>query len=446
MNKMEDKQMIESFYKYLKANGNIKKFATNFDNNKEPIHRWFPFLAGFSNKLVLETIKFFNLTNKVIYEPFMGSGTTGVVGKEIGVNVIGNESNEFLYRICKLKTRIDMSPTKFDKSAKRFLEICRDGWRRTSVKDEDPILKRCYSLHQLKKLVCLKERLSEEKWISNNVKEYLFMAVTMALPKTSNVGINVPYISWRHQKKPEEVFKVFERSIKVIKEDLEFARKRYRNNSKVKVYLHDSRIPNQAISDNSVDGIFTSPPYLNNFDYGESLKVFLYFWGYSSNWNDISKKIRYKAVASATTYYKESVLKSNQPDKILGNQMLKDAPLMCEKIKKIGESIRSAKIRKGSKKNFELLTYMYFKDMFKSLKEMYRITRINSLNFMIVGDSAPFGVHVPTDIFLGEIGKEIGFSSYEIIPLRERGTKWTTLKNRHNLKLRECILILKKER
>ncbi|MCA9497508.1 MAG: methyltransferase, partial [Nanoarchaeota archaeon] len=106
--------------------------------------------------------------------------------------------------------------------------------------------------------------------------------------------------------------------------------------------------------------------------------------------------------------------------------------------------IKIKKNIKKSSKSFDLLTLVYFKDMFYVLKEMKRVMKKNSLAFIIVGDSAPFGIHVPTDIYLGEISLELGFSSYTIQPIRERGTKWTSLKYRHNRKLREVILILRK--
>ena len=47
------------------------------------------------------------------------------------------------------------------------------------------------------------------------------------------------------------------------------------NNTDIKIYLHDSRKMNKKISNSSIDFVFTSPPYLNNFDYGEALKVYL---------------------------------------------------------------------------------------------------------------------------------------------------------------------------
>jgi hypothetical protein len=75
---------------------------------------------------------------------------------------------------------------------------------------------------------------------------------------------------------------------------------------------------------------------------------------------------------------------------------------------------------------------------------MYKVLKDDGLAFFIIGDSAPYGVHILTDNLIGELAVELGFSSFILTPLRVRGTKWTTLKNRHNRRLRESLLIIRK--
>ena len=45
-----------------------------------------------------------------------------------------------------------------------------------------------------------------------------------------------------------------------------------------------------------VDYAFTSPPYLNNLDYGEVSKVHSHFFEMTNDWNDITEKVRRKLV------------------------------------------------------------------------------------------------------------------------------------------------------
>jgi hypothetical protein len=68
----------------------------------------------------------------------------------------------------------------------------------------------------------------------------------------------------------------------------------------------------------------------------------------------------------------------------------------------------------------------------------------NTKALFVLGDSAPYGVHIPTDKLIGDIGISIGFDSYEIEVLRTRGDKWKANPQRHNVPLREGIVILSK--
>ena len=84
----------------------------------------------------------------------------------------------------------------------------------------------------------------------------------------------------------------------------------------------------------------------------------------------------------------------------------------------------------------------YFDDMYHVLLEMRRILQPQSKAYLILGDSAPYGVYVPTTQILGEIALSTGFNEYAIYKLRSRGTKWKSLSNRHNIELSENILVL----
>ena len=91
---------------------------------------------------------------------------------------------------------------------------------------------------------------------------------------------------------------------------------------------------------------------------------------------------------------------------------------------------------------YDLTNEPEYKDWDYVLKEMYRVLTPNSKAYLILGDSAPYGVYVPTTRILGEISQSLGFGDYEIYKIRGRGNKWKNLKNRHSVELSENILIL----
>ena len=48
----------------------------------------------------------------------------------------------------------------------------------------------------------------------------------------------------------------------------------------------------------------------------------------------------------------------------------------------------------------------------------------------VVGDSAPYGIYVPVDKWLGELALSAGFNKYNFEKLRDRNTKWKNRKHR----------------
>lgn len=75
------------------------------------------------------------------------------------------------------------------------------------------------------------------------------------------------------------------------------------------------------ISNESVDHVFTSPPYLNNFDYSDRTRLELYFWGLAKNWKDITDRVRSKLMTSATT----QILRSD-PKYVIDSEIKQNCP------------------------------------------------------------------------------------------------------------------------
>ncbi|PNK76651.1 hypothetical protein CEQ35_022805 [Yersinia enterocolitica] len=66
---------------------------------------------------------------------------------------------------------------------------------------------------------------------------------------------------------------------------------------------------------------------------------------------------------------------------------------------------------------------------------------INSSICYVIGDSAPYGIYVPAEKWLGELALSAGFNSVHFEKLRDRNIKW---KNRtHTVPLHEGRLWIK---
>ena len=80
----------------------------------------------------------------------------------------------------------------------------------------------------------------------------------------------------------------------------------------------------------------------------------------------------------------------------------------------------------------------YFYDMAKMWAELRRVTTDNALICCVIGDSAPYGIYVPVDRWLGELALAAGFKSFTFERLRSRNIKWKNRK--HRVPLQEGIL------
>jgi DNA modification methylase len=65
----------------------------------------------------------------------------------------------------------------------------------------------------------------------------------------------------------------------------EIKKKAWNGKTDHKIILGDSRDTTADIEDDSADHIFTSPPYLNNFDYADRTRLEMYFMGDAKNWD-----------------------------------------------------------------------------------------------------------------------------------------------------------------
>lgn len=198
----------------------------------------------------------------------------------------------------------------------------------------------------------------------------------------------------------------------------------------------DSHLP-----DKLADLAFTSPPYLNNYDYADRARLETYFSGYASTWGDITDKVRSRLIMSATTQVNRNVFKVSD---IISPQLKACEPCLAGAIQESVTELSQRRLVKGGRKSYDILVGQYFNDMAAVLADTYRLLKPKGKFVLILGDSAPYGVHIPTENWLGRIGCGLGFSTFTVQQLRTRGDKWRGNTQRHHVALQESLLTLYK--
>jgi hypothetical protein len=84
----------------------------------------------------------------------------------------------------------------------------------------------------------------------------------------------------------------------------------------------------------------------------------------------------------------------------------------------------------GGKKNYHTMVAAYFLDMARVWRQLRRVTAPSGRACFVVGDSAPYGIYVPVDRWLGELAVAAGFRSARFEKTRDRNVKWKNRKHR----------------
>ena len=403
--------------------------STFIDNMSLPIHRWFKYTAGFSGqwveKVITEYANHVGRDDITVLDPFSGSGTTLLSCDKLGVRSYGLESHPFVSRIASCKLLWEADIIKFRDFANTIRDLAE---RDTSNIDEYPsLIYKCYDSDNLKQIDAIKKALLSKK---NNTSSYklCWMAFVSILRCSSHAGT----ASWQYilpnknKKKVTSAIVAFEHQVEQMIDDME-TYQAYGIHSQSTLLEHDARKP-IPLEENSIDLVITSPPYANNYDYADATRLELSILGEISSWGELQSKIRPGLVRSCTQMVSKQ---KKETYEILNDSALSS---IHDEIYDVVSKLDEEKENHGGKKNYHTMIALYFLDLAYIWKNLRRVCKPNSRVCFVIGDSAPYGIYVPVDRWLGELAISAGFKSYEFEKIRDRNIKWKNRKHRVPLK------------
>lgn len=256
------------------------------------VHRLHPYLGKFIPQLVEIFLRKYRPT--LVYDPFVGSGTTVVEANALGIDSIGTDVSAFNILLSKVKTDDYDIPTleeeiygilnRLDTYKSKFSEDEKIN-KPSSTKNE--YIQKWFAPNTQKELLCYLRLIKDYSYqdllkivLSRSARSArLVTHYDLDFPKEPQVN---PYHCYKHDRicQPvEEAYKFLSRySIDTLRRVKEFSK--IKTKAKVKLNHADSR---EVELPKGIDMVFTSPPYIGLIDYHEQHKYAYELLGLKNN-------------------------------------------------------------------------------------------------------------------------------------------------------------------
>ncbi|MCD1261715.1 DNA modification methylase [Paenibacillus athensensis] len=414
-----------------------KRSTTFLDNMKLPIHRWFRYSAGFSAEWIASVIQERNPDGREdfhVFDPFAGSGTVLLASDQAGVCSAGTEAHPFVARMTRAKLHGSQAKAgEFMQSAKALLEEARRLEPAELQESYNELIYKCYPPHTLHQLTALKQAWQKRER-DGIYSELLWLALVAILRACSPAGTaQWQYVLPNKQTKAKIPFEAFEQQARMMSADMQ-AWQQHVGVSKVAFFQEDARAC-PSVPDVWADLVVTSPPYANNYDYADATRLEMSFFNEIQGWGDLQDVVRSHLVRSCTQHV--SKLKKETYEILQSEELRPIYPALLDVCRRLD----AEKELHGGKKNYHTMIALYFLDLARVWIELRRICKPGADVVFVIGDSAPYGIYVPVDTWLGELALAAGFTSYRFDKARDRNTKWKNRK--HTVPLKEGFLWVK---
>jgi DNA modification methylase len=394
-------------------------------NERLPVHRWWPYVQGFSADFVRLVCEKYGVQDGwTVLDPFCGSGTVPVVARSLGAKAIGVDMMPIVAFVSESKCEWEADPAELEKLAQGVLgERSRTGLA-------PPFLRETVNQFQpevLESLLTLKQSIQNVK--DGPAQKLLRLAFSSILVDASNLK-RAPCLGYakKTSRDRETPFRLFAQSVARIVEDLrKLDESRSTWGPPAEIIAGSSGVV--RFEPGSVDLAITSPPYVNGMDYPTNYKIELAWMDFIDSYEHLAA-LRAEMVACDNIPRQKALEHFPLP-------LVRDDAWITSVTGSIDRNIRT----KGAYRRTDMpfIVRKYFDDLVPVIKNVYMALKPGGRFVVVNGDSLIAGTYVPGDMIFARLAAGLGFrvEGFDIARIRRSG-------QRRTYELRETVLTLKK--
>jgi len=389
------------------------------DNRAAPVHRWVPWIAGFSGAFVDSVLSSYLNSRRdsgIVLDPFAGVGTTLLQAAVRGHRVKGFEINPYASLSANVKLNaLDINTVELDRAIKQMRNDARK-WRNGNAnhsffpqgfRSRIPFFSPMVEAQVFHALAFISE-------IENEAIRDLFQVAFGSVMVSFSNYTYEPSLSTRTAAGKSwiddaDVAGTLLAKLMQMRSDINWLRLEIGDDGIDKGVVHNEDFfeGNRQLEDGSVHLMVTSPPYLNNYHYARNTRPQLYWLGLISS----PREQKFLEEKNFGTFWqiartKKSVdLNFNHPE-----------------LEGILARLRQLNPEKGVYGGTGWANYAasYFNDCERFLNVLRRCLRRGGVGVIVVGNSILQGINVRVQDILGDISRMCGLELEGIYRLRTK--------------------------
>lgn len=433
----------------------------SFGHNKQyPLHRWVPWVAGFSANFVHDCLRSYvppkRRKTAWVLDPFAGVGTTLIEAFLHGYNVVGFEINP--YAVLATKAKLEAAKIAKESLAdyisryERFMEqYCGvDASSFVMPHSHVPVgftgRTELYSPDVLKKVLFTLDFINSIR--NSGVKDLFKLAFGAVMVSFSNYSYEPSLTRRAAVGKPlvedADVASILSTKLTAMLDDVVWMQAHIQQLGRAPRYrvIPESILTTatRLLREKSIDIAITSPPYLNNYHYPRNTRPQIHWLGFSN-------KRGYEGANESQSFGKFWQTVRDLPDVELDF----DLPELNDTLQ-IVRKLNNEKEQYGGR-GWANYIATYFNDAHRFCGVLQRLLRPDGVAVIVLGNSIIQGVEVPTDQIFGRIAGLKGLTFERTILLRNKRTGSSIIqssvradKAKHKTVLYESAIVLRRSK